>query len=188
MLESHIKLALKQYLAGGDTDLPLKILTEVQIGSDAARADLVEVENFHCYEIKSDRDSLRRLIDQGSRYIQVFDRVTLVTAQRHLELALQMVPSWWGVVLIPDDVAGDLKELRAAQPNSRQTTYALAKLLKKDECLNILKDANLHKGLSSKSLYKLQEFIACNFCKERIRDLVKVALFAREEDSLILEE
>ena len=59
---------------------------------------------LHGYEIKSNRDRLTRLASQAETYSRVLDRVTLVVCPRHIEAALQLVPSWWGVLLVRGSV------------------------------------------------------------------------------------
>ena len=74
---------------------------ELGICQGNARIDLVAVNGqLHGYEIKSDRDSLRRLGTQAAMYGKVFDRVTLVCGERHLTSALEIIPAWWGVLRI----------------------------------------------------------------------------------------
>ncbi|MEX6802596.1 sce7726 family protein (plasmid) [Pseudomonas aeruginosa] len=137
MREAEIKRALKDQLeteAGGR----LPFLEEVQINGGEIRADLVQVQDMHCYEIKSAGDTLNRLIGQGSRYARVFELVTLVLAERHLKKAIPMLPTWWGVVIIPGEAAQDFQHLRRATPNVRQEAETLATLLNRDEALAVL--------------------------------------------------
>ena len=52
-------------------------------------------------EIKAANDSLSRLLPpkgfQVDQFSAVYDRVTLVCAEKHLGKALAAIPSWWGV-------------------------------------------------------------------------------------------
>ena len=51
---------------------------------------------LHGYEIKSDRDSLRRLPIQVKMYSKVVSKATIVVGYRHLAESLAAIPSWWG--------------------------------------------------------------------------------------------
>lgn len=48
------------------------------------------------YELKSERDTLRRLPAQIDVYSRVLDFATLVVAQKHHDHALPLLPDWWG--------------------------------------------------------------------------------------------
>ncbi len=180
MLEVHIKQALESYLDSPRSDEKEQLfLEELRLSGGAARADLVNVETMHCYEIKSERDSLKRLVNQGSRYIRVFDKITLVTAEIHLDLALKIIPSWWGVILVPKSVDDPFVEIRQAGNNPKLVPSQLAKLLTKQECLDFLSDEGLIRGKKSLSLYRIQEFLVETFCLERLKEVVINALRSR---------
>jgi hypothetical protein len=70
----HRRLVVK-YQNEADTVL----IDELGLCQGSARVDLAVVNGqFHGYEIKSERDSLRRLGAQADLYSRVFDRVTLI--------------------------------------------------------------------------------------------------------------
>lgn len=71
------------------------------------RIDLAVVSGLlHGYEIKSDRDSLRRLQGQVDVFGRVLDRATLVVGERHLARAVKIVPDWRGVLRIAPSPKG----------------------------------------------------------------------------------
>jgi len=79
---------------------PKAILEELRVHNGNAIADVVAVHSFaHCYEIKSDRDSIDRALIQAQYYDLVFRRVTLVTTEKHLQRALKVVPMHWGIII-----------------------------------------------------------------------------------------
>jgi len=53
---------------------------------------------LHGYEIKSDADTLKRLPAQAEVYSAVFDLVTIVVGEHHLDTVRAIVPEWWGIV------------------------------------------------------------------------------------------
>lgn len=101
MNDNQIRSALKQKLfVQYFRDSETLILDEVGIRHGAARIDLVVVNGtLHGFEIKSDRDTLKRLPKQVRIYNPVLDRITLVVGHRHADEAMQIVPEWWGVKL-----------------------------------------------------------------------------------------
>jgi hypothetical protein len=98
------------------------------------RADLVvigaEIESF---EIKTDRDTLRRLPRQVIAYGRIFDRCTAVIAERHADAALQMLPEWWGLSIFQSDPAFAFTRLRKARTNSDVDAELLVRLLWRQE-------------------------------------------------------
>lgn len=173
MREAEIKIALTHHLATGLPDTAFHFLEEVALNGGEIRADLVQVADMHCYEIKSATDSLKRLVGQGSRYARAFDQVTLVTAQRHLKKALPMLPSWWGVMVVPEVGGKSFKQVRKAKPNKRHEPDVLVTLLKREEALGILEEQGITRGFKSKSLYVIQakvvELLPLSLLKERVR-------------------
>jgi len=173
MREAEIKLALTHHLAPDMPDISSHFLEEVELSGGEFRADLVQVTDMHCYEIKSEADSLKRLIGQGSRYGRVFDQVTLVTAECHLKKAMPMLPPWWGVLLVPNESCKTFKQVRKARPNKRHEPEVLVTVLKRDEALRILEEQGINRGFKSKSLYiiqaKIVELLSLNELRERVR-------------------
>lgn len=87
-------LAILRESHAGDDDVAL--LEELGLCRGEVRVDVTLVNGtLHGYEIKSDRDSLRRLVRQVALYSAVLDRATLVVGERHLLDAANVVPSWW---------------------------------------------------------------------------------------------
>jgi hypothetical protein len=61
------------------------IIHELSVCSGNARIDLAVVNGkLHGYEIKSDSDTLKRLPAQSEVYNAVFDQVTIVVGEHHL--------------------------------------------------------------------------------------------------------
>ena len=180
MLESEIKQALEIYLTSSQSDKKKQLfIEELRLSGGATRADMVNIEALHCYEIKSERDNLKRLVNQGSRYIRVFDKITLVTAETHLDLALKIIPSWWGIILVPSSVDDPFVEFRQAGNNPKLIPSQMAKLLTKQECLDVLADQGLVRGKKSLSLYKLQEVMEESLSLERLKEVIIKALRSR---------
>lgn len=179
MREPEIKEALSSYILSSPSSVDRYILEEVALEGGDVRADLVNARDMHCYEIKSEADSLKRLIAQGSRYGKAFEKITLVTADKHLEKALSVLPSWWGVMLVTESDKKKFKHVRRAKKNKAQVSNVLVTLLKKDEAVKILDNLGMAKGWRSKSLYQIQEHIAENLPLKDIKVYVRSALIDR---------
>ncbi len=176
MRELEIKKALTSHLLK-EVAADGSFLEELRLHGGEVRADLVLIEQMHCFEIKSEADSLARLINQGSRYARVFDHVTLVMAERHVSKAMELLPPWWGAMVLAP--GGTFYQLRPARMNVRQSADSLASVLTKEEALAILEDAGQTKGWRSKSLYLIQRHIASTMPLEDIKRCIRDALLQR---------
>lgn len=181
MREAEIKRALAHHLDCVRDSMSSMILEELQLNGGEIRADVVDVHDMHCYEIKSEGDSLKRLLGQGCRYARVFDHVTLVTTERHLKKAIPMLPKWWGILLVPDNEDAAFKQVRVAKPNKGHEPEVLATLLNRDECMSILEARSSLRGWRGKSLYMLQERVAELLTLDELREMVRSYLMKRGE-------
>ena len=81
------------------------------------RADVAVIGDLlYGFEIKTERDSLKRLPRQADAYTRVFDRCHVVVAPCHLDRAAEMLPPWWGVLVIEGDLS--MTVLREAETNA----------------------------------------------------------------------
>lgn len=181
MREAEIKIALTHHLTAEIPDTTFHFLEELELNGGEIRADLVHAMDMHCYEIKSEADSLSRLVGQGSRYARVFDQVTLVTAECHLKKAMQMLPSWWGVMVVPNDASREFRQIRKAKINKRHEPDVLMTLLKREEALKILADLGVTRGFKSKSLYIIQAKVAELLSLEELKERVRHCLIERSK-------
>lgn len=151
MRDVDVRRALKGALiAEHASDDSTLIIDELGICNGQKRVDVAVVNGeLAGYEIKSDRDTLDRLSNQRDVYNEVFDRVTLVAGERHLDRALEVIPTWWGIiaaVVQQDRIV--LRNVRDASQNPEQNPESVARLLWRDEALHLLE---AH-GLSSPTL------------------------------------
>ena len=150
--------------------------------SGLARVD-VAVVNGHLsgFELKSASDTLRRLPSQADIYSRVFDYVTLVVADKHVSHALPIIPDWWGVYRASEAATGvvELETLRPAVLNTHVVALAVAELLWRPECLDILHRYDADKGYRSKSRLVLWERLTEVLTLEDLQRETRQALKAR---------
>src|SRR5690242_16512429 len=97
-------------------DASTRIVQEMGIWSGSVRIDVAVINGkLHGYELKSARDTLERLDAQAELYNQVFDHVTLVTAERHYYMAIKKIPRWWGISIAVPQKDGTVK-IRQSRP------------------------------------------------------------------------
>lgn len=134
-------------------DPSTRIVDEFCILGGKVRVDVSAINGqLHGYEIKSASDNLDRLPRQQDYYNKVFDRITLVADEKHVEKAVKIVPPFWGLIAArstPDGVV--LREIWPARQNLQVDSNALVQLLWRDEVLSVLRVNGIGKGLYKKS-------------------------------------
>lgn len=157
------------------------VIDELGIMEGAFRVDVAVVNGkLHGYEIKSAKDNLDRLAAQQCAYNKVFDKLTLVVDERHVENAVKLVPPCWGLM-----VAGlrngspYLDEIWPARLNFDVDPYVLCQLLWREEALALLRKKKLSLGLWHKPRKVLWRKLANCVEKEELKTLVRSTLKAR---------
>jgi len=160
-----------------------RLVEELGLCNGTARADIAVVNGtLKGYEIKSEQDTLNRLKNQASVYSQVFDTVTLVVAERHVEHAKELVPLWWGIEVAVFNAASELeiKPIRDEQINPCVDALTLVQLLWRDEVLAILKKTGSSQSVNSKPRAFLWEYLAESMELADLKDVVRLALKSRK--------
>src|SRR6266446_8136444 len=105
MNDHQLRQALKRkVLARYAKDPDTCIVDELGLRHGAARVDIAVVNGIiHGFELKSDKDNLKRLPHQIQIYSSVLDKVTLVVGMRHAHEATKLVPDWWGIKIATID-------------------------------------------------------------------------------------
>ena len=163
------------------------VIEELGICRGMVRVDLAVVSDlFHGYEIKSNRDTFRRLARQVEHYSKVFDRATLVLGHRRLTEAISCLPAWWGITQYSVDGSRIVfRPIRDSNQNPNRMARALVEFLWRDEVLDLLKQRDLHIGVRSKPRRELWDRVCSYFDVEEIADAVKVQLMARTSASVL---
>lgn len=173
-LKAHL-LALHMHDAGS------VLLDELGICRGQVRIDLAVVNGLlHGFEIKSDRDSLRRLAGQADIYSKVFDRTTLVVGERHLDEALKIIPLWWGVWRVESTCQGpQFKVARRGTRNANLDARVLVELLWLDEAVTLLAQHGVARGIKGKPRRIVWDRICEQLCTKEIAMAVREHLKAR---------
>ncbi len=190
MIRSALKKKLKQNHA---KDKRARIIEELGIQHGIARIDIAVVNGtMHGYEIKSDRDTLKRLPEQMNEFNTVFDKLTLVVGRRHLYDAINIIPDWWGIMVAKIDSNNEIifYTIREAEDNQKQIGVSIARLLWRNEALQILEEQNKARGIRSKPrelIYKrLADVLDTNTIKKRVRHTLLVSREDWRSDSPLI--
>ena len=162
-------------------DVDTVVLEELGLCRGQVRVDLAVVNGIlHGYEIKSDRDSLRRLAGQVGLYGKVLDRATLVVGRSHLDEAMDLVPEWWEVLLIrPTPKGVQFKTVRRGRKNSGRDPRALVELLWLDHAIALLDQRDAARGVRSKPRRVVWDRVCECFDVDEIAAAVRSHLKAR---------
>jgi hypothetical protein len=166
---------LKEHLKEIDT----VFVEELGLCRGAVRADLTVVNgSIHGYEIKSDRDSLRRLARQAQTYGRVFDRSTLVVGDRFLTAA-DLLPAWWGILHAQQTSEGiKFRTIRKARLNRHKDPRALVELLWSDQALALLEQRGVARGVRRKARRFVWDRVCTELSLREISDAVRAHLKA----------
>lgn len=171
-------LETDDYISCNDTI----VINEMDICSGITRADIVVVNGkMHGYEIKSAQDNLSRLPQQMQSYNRVFDTMTIVTFETHINHITSLVPSWWGLLCVSIRNGEIVMEtVRCGSTNNGIDHRSLAQLLWREEMLELLSNhAKVKRGHKNKSRFELSSMISEFVDKTFIEDYVRISLKSR---------
>lgn len=188
--EAHIKVAIiNRLLKSGFIDKNSVIIDEFTVNRYERRADLVVItkQSMVAFEIKSERDSLKRLEAQVKTYSQYFDKVIVVADRKHMKNIVHVLPRNIGIWEFNQN---DLKETQRGrkQPFKAEKKESLLKLLTVSELLQLARKNNilvvkahrtfLIKKLNIISIKTIREFttafIAARYRESSDKFLIKV--------------
>lgn len=181
--DQDIRNALTQEIS--KSQQKAKIIYELHIDYGAVRADVVALkqETISGYEIKSDKDNLTRLKRQIDAYNRVFDKITLVVGKRHIIECVDIVPEWWGIQIAMKEQDDKLHiySIRKPEKNKQQKNISIARLLWRQEALDILKEQKKDKGVRSKPREHIYERMSTVLSPHEIKNKTTSTLYFRRD-------
>jgi hypothetical protein len=166
--------------SGGD--FGRTIVEELGILEGSNRIDVAVLNGrLEGFEIKSERDTLQRLPLQIEAYSRVFDRLTVVTASRHIQDASTLAPPWVGIwnVYRGSDSRPKVQKIRIARANRCVDPKSLVQLLWRDEAVSALREL----GIGGKQLRQPRRQLWSELVRllslRRLRQLVSQTLQVR---------
>ena len=151
------------------------VIDELAIAGGRNRIDLALVNGvLHGFELKSDFDSLSRLVEQVRGYGTVCDSVTLVVGERHLRRAIDLVPDWWGILVVRYGKRHPVfRCLKHPQTNPSVDPIAVARLLRRSEAADLLRESGYGEPDCRASRRQLCDFIADHVELDLLRRCVR---------------
>lgn len=160
---------------------PSEAVYEFWVPRSNERADVVVIgAHMSGFEIKTERDTLKRLPRQAAAYARLFDRCTVVVAERHMAAAMEMLPEWWGVIaIVSDNRLPSFLPVRSATPNDGVDPETLVRLLWREEVRAILSALGNEPDPRAGRLSMWQHLLHL-VDLERLKDTVRGALLGRD--------
>jgi hypothetical protein len=186
--DATIREALRtQLLAECGDDPDTVVIEELGLSRGHVRVDIALVNGrLHGYEIKSDRDSLRRLSRQVELYSKVLDRATLVVGERFAECAADAVPNWWSLLYAQPTQDGlRFRSLRRGRMNPERDARVLAELLWACDALRLLDERGAARGARGKPRRVLWERLCDHYTIDEIAQAVRQSLRARAANRVL---
>jgi hypothetical protein len=180
-VDPDVRALLREYLEEVHTGTETRLLEELGLCQGDVRIDVAAVNGeLSGYEIKSPSDTLARFPNQCRVYSRVVDRAWLVAPEK--ALAKAGAPEWWGHIAVFD--AGDrlaLRVIREARLNPAPDPLSIAKLLWRDEALEVLRGAGRARGVMTKSRKVVWKRLIEAVTLDDLRSAVRAALKRRPE-------
>jgi hypothetical protein len=157
------------------------VVSEISLLREGARADVVMVNGvYHCFEIKSEVDTLERLEGQLSAYRKYFDMVTVVCTQKHLAKIKDDYPKDVGILLVEYTRKGLVfKTIRECTYYVGEQHKLRIDFLWKDELVTALIDKGFKKGLKYKNKTFLREVLLDSYNKSELDTYIKKSMRQR---------
>lgn len=171
---------IKKVLADHPT---FRAVDELELSRGEVRVDVAVIGDIlHGYEIKSASDNLDRLPRQKDFYGKVFEKMTLVADERHVEEAVKIVPQNWGLIAVGmKDGMPTANEIWPARLHNELDKLALAQLLWREEALELMEYFDLDKGLRGRPRKILWQTIANKLSVKELKTFVCYKLRNRKD-------
>jgi hypothetical protein len=173
--DPQIRRALIAYLKEKEPDAV--IFEELPLLRGAGRADVVSVNgSLDGFEIKSERDSLARLVTQTRNYGSAFEYTTVVVAPKHLKSVRAKIPRGWGIMTAESNAGRvSIVPKRPAWRNHDIDRQALIRLMWRRECVWALRNHGVKAGRNALVIdlwAKLMKLPTKTICRE-VRNALK---------------
>ncbi|MDR3026603.1 MULTISPECIES: sce7726 family protein [Chryseobacterium] len=183
MKDIDIRNSLKSSILSQYTnDSGSLVIDEFNVSLGIVRADIAVINGvMHAYEIKSEKDNLKRLENQLQEYYKFFEYVTVVTCEKYLNKVLEQFSDKCGVIVaLKKNNLITFKKIRRAKKNKCFDKISLVKALWKEEIIDILESIKYNKkGFKSKSKPLLYQIMMDEFNESELLHLVKNKLKER---------
>lgn len=150
------------------------VVEELGLSHGKCRADVVALgTQFVGFEIKGNNDSLRRLKGQVRFYNSIFDKIFVVSGDKHTKNIKKCVPSWWGIIEVSNK-EGEIsfRTIRDAKINTQVDPVSIASLLWRTEVIEILKKRHVPPKTLREPRTALYKYLLNSLSKSQLKRYV----------------
>lgn len=158
------------------------VIDELGLDHGSCRIDIAVINgHIRGVEIKAEADNLKRLPRQVAAYGEVVDKALLIVDPKHLVSAMEMVPDWWGVMVVERGTTKGMKfrRVRAERVNKSIDPLVLARLLWKPEAQAILRGLGVSERELRAQRATLYAMLVDRLPLRRLAQVVRETLKAR---------
>lgn len=179
--DGDVRGLLREYLSALHAGTDTRVLEELGLCQGDVRVDVAAVDaELSGFEIKSPSDTMARFPKQCRVYSKVVDRAWIVAPLK--TLAKADVPDWWGLIGVFElDDRLALRLVRPAALNPKPDPRSIARLLWRDEALEVLRNAGCARGVMTKSRRTIWKRLVEKVVINDLRAAVRAALKRRPE-------
>lgn len=164
------------------SDNKSKVVDELELCYGDSRIDVAVINGALLgFEIKSERDNLRRLPSQVESYLRVLDFLTIITCKNHINGVLDLVPDQCGLIVAePGNNKEDINFSIIREPlkNELVEKASLVQLLWRDELLALIGQRR-ERGYLSKPKRALWDIACALYSMQELSEYVRNALKVR---------
>jgi hypothetical protein len=160
------------------------VIDELGLAHAKVRIDVAVINGcVHGFEIKSAADTLTRLPQQLELYEECLEKLTIVSADKHIAGVRELAPRWCGITKATKGPRGGIVFTTVREPkrNPNIQAYHLAHLLWRSEAVAILTRANASPKVLRAPRKTLYKSLAAKFSVAEITEFIKQSMTLRQE-------
>ncbi|MCU1741756.1 MULTISPECIES: sce7726 family protein [unclassified Pseudomonas] len=160
------------------------VIDELGIAHGKNRADIAVLNGtFHCFEIKSSKDTINRLPEQLSEYSKCFEKISVISAPNHIQKIMTILPSWCGLIVATKGAKGAVafKTIKRPKKNPQLEITAMAHFLWRREIIELLTVLGVEEKHLNQSREKLYQLIPPTLTAQELTQWIKVKFMGRKD-------
>ncbi|GEN29618.1 hypothetical protein HVA01_32640 [Halovibrio variabilis] len=160
------------------------VIDELGVSHGKKRADIAVLNGtFHCFEIKSSKDSIVRLPEQLSEYSKCFEKISIISAPNHIQKIMAILPPWCGLIVATKGAKGAVafKTIKRPRKNPNLEVTAIAHFLWRKEIIELLTTLGIEEKKLNQSRERLYQLIPPTLTAQELIQWVKNKFMSRED-------
>ncbi len=160
------------------------VIDELGVAHGKNRIDIAVVNGcIHGYEIKSSKDNLLRFPSQLQAFAKCFEKLSVVSAENHLEELIEKTPEWCGIILAEKGSRDGISfsTIRRSKKNPNVDIMAMAHFLWKKETVELLASLGADKEMLKGARINLYNNLSKMITIHELSSKIKSLFMCREE-------